>query len=129
MAEKKLNPRQQKFVDIYDGNGVESARKAGYTGSDNTLAQTAHDLLRNPKIVEALKNREKVEKRARIADRAMRQKYWTRVMQSKKESTRDRLRASELLGKSEGDFITRIKVEEGRAEALKRARERAKLKR
>lgn len=103
-AELTLNARQQKFVDLYDGNGTESARKAGYTGSDSVLGKTAHDLLRNPKIKTALKAREKIEKRKRIATRQERQAFWTRSMNDKKEPLRDRLRASELLGKSEADF-------------------------
>ena len=36
--------------DTFD-NGVESARKAGYSGNDNTLAQTAHKLVRNGKVI------------------------------------------------------------------------------
>ena len=39
-----------------------------------------------------------------IATRDERQKFWTDVMNSSSEEMRDRLKASELLGKSEADF-------------------------
>ena len=34
------------------GNGVESARRAGYKGNENTLTQTAFKLVRNGKIID-----------------------------------------------------------------------------
>ena len=56
----KLTEKQAAFVKAYYeptsdtfGNGVQSAKIAGYAGNDNTLAQTAHLLLRNNKIIQA----------------------------------------------------------------------------
>ena len=40
-------------------------------------------------------------------DRESRQELWTMIALDKEERTDTRLRASELLGKSEGDFIDR----------------------
>ena len=40
-------------------------------------------------------------------DRESRQEFWTMIALDKEERTDTRLRASELLGKSEGDFIDR----------------------
>jgi terminase small subunit-like protein len=49
----KANLRQQLFAEAWlatEGNGTESARRAGYRGSTNTLAAHASTLIRNPKV-------------------------------------------------------------------------------
>lgn len=53
--ERPLTVKQSKFIDAYttpptEGNGVESARAAGYTGSYGALGAMATNLLKNPKI-------------------------------------------------------------------------------
>jgi len=47
----------------------------------------------------------------RIATRAERQAFWTAVMLDPKERTADRLKAAELLGRSEADFVERLQHE------------------
>jgi hypothetical protein len=58
-----LTLKQTLFVEAYlgeaHGNGVAAARVAGYTGTPNTLARTAWELLRQPKI--SLRIRARVE--------------------------------------------------------------------
>ncbi|MDP2270930.1 MAG: hypothetical protein Q8K32_09385 [Archangium sp.] len=44
----------------------------------------------------------------RIANRAERQAFWTSVMLDSKERTTDRLKAAELLGRSEADFTENV---------------------
>lgn len=102
-----LTPKQQAFVEAYAGNGTEAARLAGYSGSDAVLAVTAHDLLRNPKVAAALEARRKAPSAKRIASREERQAFWTSVLDDPNAAMNDRLRASELLGKSEADFVER----------------------
>lgn len=46
-----------------------------------------------------------------IATRLERQEFWTSVLRSEDESMKDRLKAAELLGKSEGDFLERIEMD------------------
>lgn len=106
-----LTEKQQKFMSAYVGNGVDAARQAGYKGSDNVLNQMARANLRNPTIREAIQKRQDVEIEAIIASRQERQEFWTATMEDKDEAARDRLRASELLGRSEADF-TETKVHE-----------------
>ena len=105
--DKPLNARQQRFVDAYNGNATEAARKAGYTGKDQTLYVTASELLRNPKVAAAIKSRRDAESSSLIASRQDRQKFWTDVMQDDMADMQARLKASELLGKSEADFVDR----------------------
>ena len=100
--------KQQRFIMAYEGNGTLAAKVAGYSGNVNTLGVTAYHLLRNPKIVEAIKARSDQTIMPMVADRAQRQVFWTQIMSDDCEDLNTRLKASELLGKSEGDFITKI---------------------
>ena len=50
--------KQRRFVELYDGNGVDACRKAGYKGTNHTLEQVAYENLRKPEIVAAIKTRE-----------------------------------------------------------------------
>lgn len=115
-----LTPKQQAFVDAYTGNGVEAARAAGYTGDAKVLAVTASRLLADAKVTDAIARRnalvtqvraEAAAVAGRIATRAERQAFWTQVMTSASERTTDRLKAAELLGKSEADFVERLQHE------------------
>ena len=108
MPPRGLNDRQQKFVDAYTGNATEAARIAGYTGSEPTLAVTGHELLRNPKVSKAIANRQQKSATKIIATREDRQAFWTEVMSSGSEEMRDRLKASELLGRSGADFTDKV---------------------
>ena len=94
-------------MDFYDGNATEACRKAGYKGNENTINQMANKLVRNGKIKTAIEKREKLSNKRIIMDRESRQELWTMIALDKEERTDTRLRASELLGKSEGDFIAR----------------------
>lgn len=122
-----LSARQRKFAEVYDGNGTAACRAAGYRGSDAVLATQAGRLLRNAEIVELIRAREVKAIRPAIATREERQRFWTEVMQSDAEM-RDRLKASELLGKSEADFTERLEhsADSSFADALREARERAR---
>lgn len=107
---RKLTSRQRKFIEVYAGNGTKAARLAGYRGTDNALAQAARALLRNPQISKAIRDREQQEVRPYVATRQERQQFWTRVMGDPKEEMAQRLRASELLGKSEADFSDKLQM-------------------
>lgn len=102
-----LTQKQQRFIEYYDGNGTEAARKAGYVGNDTVLAQVASENLRKPYIKTALENRNKNAMAQVIANRTNRQEFWSGIMWDTDQDMKDRLKASELLGRSEGDFIDR----------------------
>jgi hypothetical protein len=91
------------------GNATEAARLAGYGGPEataETLAAIGAENLRKPKIAAAIRARQ--ENDPAVASREERQRFWTTVMRGGEGATlRDRLRASELLAKSGGDFIER----------------------
>lgn len=106
MPKKKgLTARQKRFIDAYNGNATEAARAAGY--SEKKIDNAAYKLMHTPAIMEAIREREKARSDAAIMTREERQKLWSDLARNVDETTRDRLRATELLGKSEGDFLDR----------------------
>lgn len=56
--EKKLTPKQEKFIAAYlgeaRGNATQAARMAGYRGNDATLAEIGRENLRKPGIAERI---------------------------------------------------------------------------
>lgn len=107
----KFTAKQLKFIEAYKGNGMEAAREAGYSGDNGDLAVVGTRLLKNPNICKAIKERQAKEVKPLIASRHDRQKFLTDVFQDTKNSMKDRLKAVELLSKTEGDFIENRKVE------------------
>ena len=104
----KLTTRQRRFVEAYDGNATQAAIAAGY--SEKTAEVIGHENLRKPKILAEIKAREVVRSTPLIASRAERQQFWSSVMRDKEQMMRDRLKAAELLGKSEADFVERQEI-------------------
>ena len=108
---QKLTVKQQRFVDAYSGNATEAARLAGYSGSDETLRQTGAENLAKPHISELIKSRENDRQTFLIMTREERQIFWSDTIRDEEQDMSVRLRASELLGKSEGDFIEKKQIE------------------
>ena len=102
---KALTTRQRRFVEAFDGNATQAAILAGY--SEKTAYSQGQRMLKKVEIQTAIQARENKRMEATIANRQQRQEFWTSTMWDKEQSTRDRLKASELLGKSEGDFLER----------------------
>jgi phage terminase small subunit len=103
-----LNARQRAFVEAYCGNATEAALQAGY--SPKTAAFIGAENLKKPKIAAALKEREDKRLASLIATREERQRFWTSMMRDEDRKEVDRLKASELLAKSEGDFLERREI-------------------
>lgn len=108
---KRLTTKQLRFIAFYAGNAADAARRAGYQGTDDSLSTCGRKLLADPRIAEAIRARQEAEDAPHIASRQERQAFWTRTMKNVQAALSDRLRASELLGKSEGDFIERHRHE------------------
>lgn len=109
----KLTMKQRMFVELYVGNGTEAAKQAGYSGSSATLAQIASENLKNPMIRELIDQRIEQKVEVIVADRTERMSFWTSIMKSSDFEVRDRLKASELLAKVEGDFIDKKEKNRG----------------
>lgn len=127
---KKLTIKQKKFADEYiiSGNATEAYKKAGYKySSDNMASVEGHNLLRNPKVKSYIDERMKQLDEEAIADQAEVLKYLTRVLrdeeseevlvnvgnfeqeiQTMRVSTKDKIKAAELLGKRYSLWTDRI---------------------
>ncbi len=99
--------KQQMFIAAWDGNIKTTAEKVGLS------YDYCRQLVTKPHIKEALQDRAEKWEDELIADRQARQRFWTEIMRDATKPMQDRLRASELLGKSEGDFIYRQQYETG----------------
>ena len=104
-----LTTKQRRFIEAYDGNATKAAIAAGY--SPKWADRQAYTLIeKNGEIREAIRQREERQRSELIADRVKRQMFWSRIMNDEGEPMAVRLKASELLAKSEGDFLEKVAV-------------------
>ena len=105
----KLNAKRQAFVDAWEGNATAAALAAGY--SPKTAYSQGQRLSKIVEVQEAIKAREAQRLAPTIATRQERQEFWTSVLRNEEEAMKNRLKAAELLGKSEGDFLERVEMD------------------
>ena len=105
----ELTIRQRAFVQAYTGNAAEAARQAGY--SERTCRAIGQRLLTQVDIKQALREREQERLNPLIASREQRQEFWTRTMLDDSQEMQHRLKAAELLGRSEGDFMEKLQID------------------
>lgn len=133
---RKATVRQTAFGLLFDGNVIETARKAKYSGSNNALCVAGLRCLKNPHVIEIIRERGQlmpgelppIEKRSpeiensAIADRIEREEFYTSIMRNARAvkvvnelaeeevikvevDVKDRIKAAEMLGKIQGDFM------------------------
>lgn len=107
MPRGKLTDKQIKYTELV-ANGMdelEAAVEAGYLPKfkHQTLSKLKVNNRINERIV-LLKNEDN-EEQTKVASRADRESFWTKMMMDPKNSGAIRLEASKLLGKAHGDFI------------------------
>ena len=91
--------KQQKFCAYYlqTGNATEAAKMAGY--SAKTACSQGNRMLRNVEIQQYVAERQRQAKNERMATAEEILEFWAAMMRNKGISAKDRLRASENLGK------------------------------
>ena len=104
-----LTAKQRAFVENYSGNATEAAIKAGY--NKDTAYSQGQRLLKNVEIQQAIQQRETKRLNPVIAKRERLMEFWTQTMEDTDVYIKERLRASELLGKAQGVFMERVEVE------------------
>ena len=107
-----LTIKQKKFCDLYmkTGNATQSYIKAGYKTTGNASRVEASKLLTKPNIQEYIAfQQEKVNKK-NIMTLEQIQEFWSSVAQTQEELMPNRLKASELLVKTQGGFLDRLNV-------------------
>lgn len=110
MAKEKqprgLSVKQRRFVEAYDGNATAAAIAAGY--SAKTARLQGHKNITKDNILEAIQSRENKRLESTILTREERQAFWSDIIRNEDEKNiMAKLKASELLAKSEGDFLDR----------------------
>ena len=105
-----MTHRQELFIQEYLNslNATQSAIRAGY--SPKTAYSIGQRLLKNVEVLHAINTAMNERKNTLIATREQRQEFWTSVMLDTDTAMKDRLKASELLGKSEGDFTDKVQA-------------------
>lgn len=102
-----LTERQRRFCEAYSANGGNAQAAAKVAGYKKPNPQGAENL-KKPSVRSALEALRQSRTNDAIATREERQAFWTETMRNKGVEFKDRLKASELLGKSQADFIERI---------------------
>lgn len=99
----KPNDRQERFIAAYTGNASAAAKIAGYAHP----GPEGHRLMKNPHIRKRIEDREETGNNKIIATRQDLQAFWTTKMEYAKKDS-DQLKASELLGRSQGCFLDKV---------------------
>lgn len=106
----KLTEKQKRFIDYYiqTGNASESCKLAGYNGNNLDVI--------GAKNLEKLKDFIKPRIDTLDTTRALELEdifiFWTNTIKNETLKISDRLRASELLAKSQGAFIEKVEIKE-----------------
>ncbi len=109
--DKKLTPKQQKFVEEYlvDLNASAAARRAGY--SPKTANRQAAETLTKPVIQEAIaKRQEALRKNTDITPERVAKEFARLGFEEEEISVKDKLKALELLAKHLGMFTEKHEV-------------------
>lgn len=104
----KLTEKQRAWIDYYKQGktATEAARLAGYK-PDNAKVIGAQNLT---KLNQYISDRDELLDRARVADMAEINAFWSDTMRNDKADIKDRLKASELRARSIGAFIERREI-------------------
>ena len=111
MSNMKLTARQTKFCRLVaDGmSDNEAVLEAGYSSKCRYNVLTK--LRNNQRVQNQIKYFQSSNVDDEVADRLARERFWTSVMNDPSETATVRLKASEYLGKAQGDFINNSKIE------------------
>lgn len=109
-----LTLKQERWIEEYlkcDDYTI-SSRNAGYTGNNDNLKSMGYqNSLKFKKIIEERRKELSAKlKKDTIADLDKIYSFWTITMNDSNEKMNDRLKASEMLAKSQGAFVERVEV-------------------
>lgn len=108
----QFSPIQHMFVELFDGSVKRTIEYMARCGCPISYKH-GQAIRWYPKVAAAIRDRQKRTMDPMIADRIERQKFWSDTMRDERLPLADRLRASEMLGKSEVDFSERRIIEGG----------------
>lgn len=104
----KLTAKQRAWIDYYKQGktAAEAARLAGYRGNNSDVIGSQNVV----KLSKYIADRDELLDRARVADMAEINAFWSDTMRNDKADIKDRLKASELRARSIGAFIERREI-------------------
>ncbi len=109
-----LTENQEKFVcNIIAGMNQADAYRNSYKCermSDKTIYEAASRLMKNSKIIARLEELRADLAKPSILTAQQRLKWLSGIIQSKEESTADRLKASDQMNKMQGEYTQKIKA-------------------
>lgn len=107
---KKLTLKQKMFCEHYvkSGNATEAALKAGY--KENFAKNRIHTMMKNVGICGYIEELNKHIKNDRIADIIEIKEFWSNIVRNEDYKMPDRIKASELIAKTEGAFIDKVEL-------------------
>lgn len=107
----KLTPRMRAFVEAYLGEGEavgwRSAEIAGYTGTKKSLIEQSSRLLASNVVKAEIERVRGALTSERIMTATRRQELLSEFAEDTSAEYKDRIKAIEVLGKMQGDFIER----------------------
>ena len=104
-----LTEKQRKFCEAYSSNGGNALQAATAAGYKKPHPEGVH-CLQKTTIQKALEELRKSTTNSAIMTREERQMMWTEFAKDKSMTPTERMKASELLGKSQADFIDRAEL-------------------
>lgn len=105
---EKLTAKQRAWIDYYKQGktAAEAARLAGYRGNNSDVIGSQNLV----KLGKYVSDRDELLDRARVADMAEINEFWSDTMRDNTADIKDRLKASELRARSIGAFIERREI-------------------
>lgn len=105
-----MTVKQKMFADEYIkcGNATQSYISAGYKARGNGAEVNACKLLRNTKVRDYIRKRNKQLDKSTIADMQEVKEFWSNMLRDGNGDSKDRLKASEYIAKTNGAFLDRI---------------------
>lgn len=110
MVALKLNARQKAFCEFYvaSGNATESARRAGY--SEKYTNKNVNKLRQNTAINKYIEELQKKAQSNRIMSMLEIKEFWSETIKNSDNKMTDRIKASELLAKTNGAFLEKVEL-------------------
>ena len=110
MALSGLTARQRAFIEAYNGNATQAAIAAGY--SVRNADKIGPRLVGKSSIAAAIREREEKRRNELIANREERMITLTAIIRNHDETTKERIRAVDVLNRMTGEYLERVEVKQ-----------------
>lgn len=110
-----LTQKQEAFVQgILEGMSQADAYRSAYPNqrmTDKTLWESASKLMKNPKVTARLKELRDELAKPTIMSAQERLEWLTKLIQSKEETTSDKLKAADIMNKMQGEYVQKVEAD------------------